>query len=141
MVDGVLIVSALFAAYLGFAALALASNRPWHRIAGSRPHPHGARRLLIGASIAFWTASLVLILLRDGPAFGALLWLMQMSLAGFLVVASVTWRPVLLTSATLVLFDLACLRAGRSPDDRSDATALDRIRPSTTGHGPTHGDR
>lgn len=119
MVDAVLNFGALFAAYLGFATLALASSRPWHRFAGSRPRPHGARRLLVGASIAFWTVSLVVILFRDGPAFGVLLWLTQMSVAGFLVVVAVTWRPAFLVPVPLGLVCLVHRYAGRFQGDQT----------------------
>ena len=95
----------------------------------------------MGAAIVFWAASLVLVLLRDGPAFGAVLWPPLLSVAGFLVVAAVTWRPAFLTTATFFLVGLVRLYAGRGPKDHTDPTALDGVKSLRTEYDYTQIDQ
>ena len=91
--QGVLLLGTALAAYLGFALLALTQARPWQKVVQTPP-PTGLRllalRALGGLALAL---SLGLALLRDGPSFGALLWVTAISLAALAVAFTLTWRP------------------------------------------------
>ena len=88
-----LLIATALAAYLGFALLALGQARPWQRVA-QRPPATGLRLLALRTlgSLAL-ALSLGLALLRDGPSFGALLWVTAITLAALAVAFTLTWRP------------------------------------------------
>jgi len=87
-----LLAGVFLTAYLGFALLALSQARHWWRVAATDP-PRTGVRLRRGAGAALLAASLALALLRDGPSFGALLWVTAISLAALAVALTVAWRP------------------------------------------------
>jgi len=88
-----LLLLALFAlAFIGFALFAASQKKHWQRITGregapSRPQ---ARRLLGGL---FCLAALACALLRDGPSFGLILWVLTLSVSAFAVAMVLSSRP------------------------------------------------
>jgi hypothetical protein len=88
-----LLAALLLAGYGGFALLALSQDRHWHHLGGARRCPVALATLLRGAGAILLAAALALALLRDGAAFGALLWTTALSLCAFAVVCTLTWRP------------------------------------------------
>lgn len=92
----ILLAAAFAASYLGWALLAL--TQPPHRHAACaqadgrafRPGPPrtiGSALLLLAASLA---------VLRDGPAFGALLAMLLLSAGAFAVAFTLSWQPRML---------------------------------------------
>jgi hypothetical protein len=89
----ILLAVVLAATYLGFALLALSQDRHWHHLGGGRHCPPRLVWLLRTSGYGLLLASLVLALWRDGPSFGALVWVTALSICAFAVVATLTWRP------------------------------------------------
>ncbi|WP_188946512.1 DUF3325 domain-containing protein, partial [Polymorphobacter multimanifer] len=54
------------------------------------------RRAFRIAGTALLVASLTLALLRDGPAFGSILWTVALTITGMAAVATLTWQKPLL---------------------------------------------
>lgn len=85
----------LFAiAYAGFLLLALSQHQHWKAIVGTIADrkPRWLRwtgGILLGLS-------LVTALYRDGPAFGAILWVAVLMIAGVTSVTTLTWQAPLL---------------------------------------------
>jgi hypothetical protein len=93
MTDAALLAGLLLASYGGFALLALSQDRHWHHLGGARRCPASLATLLRGTGAVLLAAALALALVRDGAAFGALLWSTAISLCAFAVVCTLTWRP------------------------------------------------
>ncbi|ARP94004.1 DUF3325 family protein [Bordetella genomosp. 13] len=86
---------ALLLGYLAFALMACAMARHRDDIAGCElPEPTAAagQSLRLAAGVLLLAALCAAISLA-GPAFGALLWAMDISLAAMLVAFTLTWRP------------------------------------------------
>lgn len=84
---------AMAASCFGFACLALSMGRHWEELTGEITL--SARRLAVlrmvgGLALA---ASLVLALLRDGPSFGSLIWVLSLTVGAIAVTFTLTWRP------------------------------------------------
>lgn len=92
MPDALLLLAVVVSAYLGFAALAMSQDRHWHRLGGASRCPRRVSAVLRAAGCGLLLAALVLALVRDGVAFGFLLWATVITLAAFLVVATLSWR-------------------------------------------------
>ena len=92
MSDGLLLMAALGTAYVGFALLALSQKQRWRQFS----HADAPRALplffLRGLGGLALVASLVVSLLRDGPDYGALLWVTVLSLSAMAVAFTLTWR-------------------------------------------------
>lgn len=92
MRDAAMLIALLICAYLGFALLALSQPRNWSIAMGERPfRPASVPALRAGGSVML-IASLLIALMRDGPALGAILWVVILAIAGMLVVFTLTWR-------------------------------------------------
>lgn len=92
MHDAVMLFAVLLAGYMSFAGLAVAQERNWRR-AGGENRPSTARTLVLRiAGAAGLILALVAALVRDGPSFGALLWITSLSLSALAVTATLTWR-------------------------------------------------
>lgn len=88
-----LLMLAMAASCFGFACLALSMDR--HREAVSAEIAWSARRLAVlrtlgGLALA---ASLVFALMRDGPSFGSLMWVLILTAGAIAVTFTLTWRP------------------------------------------------
>ncbi len=93
MADTLLLIIAAGAAYLGFALFALSQSRHWQQVAPShvaQPPQKRALRLLGSLALAL---SLSCAWLRDGVAFGSVLWLPRLSVAAPMLVFTLSWRP------------------------------------------------
>jgi len=88
-----LLLLALFGlAFSGFALFAASQKKHWQRITereGTPSRPR-MRRLLGGLSCL---AALACALLRDGPSFGAILWVLTLSVSAFAVAMVLAGRP------------------------------------------------
>jgi hypothetical protein len=102
-----LLAAVLVSTYLGFALLALSQDRHWHHLGGGRHCPVRTAWLLRVSGYILLLASLVLALWRDGPSFGALVWVTALSICAFAVVATLTWRPHWLRPLAGVLRSIA----------------------------------
>ncbi|BAZ93543.1 uncharacterized protein FOKN1_1144 [Thiohalobacter thiocyanaticus] len=93
MAEPVLLATLLGASWLGWAWLALSQARHWRQAVGLRLP--GCRQMLWlrAAGAALLGTALVLALLRDGPAFGALLWAIAISFTAMAVVFILAWQP------------------------------------------------
>ena len=103
MPEMLLLLAVFAAAYLGFAALAMSQDRHWHHLGGSR---HCPRRTSIVLRVVGWAlllAALLLALVRDGAAFGSLLWITVITVGALLVVATLSWRARWLRPAARLL--------------------------------------
>ncbi|RKF18950.1 DUF3325 domain-containing protein [Altericroceibacterium spongiae] len=109
MQDTLLLFAAFVLATLGFALLALSQKQHWRRL---RPHiSTGPPRWLRPAGWVLPGLAAVPVLIRDGLAFGLLLW------AGLLTVSA-----ILIVGAVLVLDK----RAGKSDMETRDASLTER---------------
>lgn len=92
MRDTLLLIVLALAAYLGFALLALSQPRNWAIVLPARTFPSlWVPRLRLAACLLL-AISLGTALVRDGPAFGGILWVIMLAAAGAMVVATLTWR-------------------------------------------------
>lgn len=82
----------LAASCLGFACLALSLPRHWRDVSGKAAL---SRRAVIGLRACGYFAlavSLAFALLRDGPSFGGVLWILALAVAAATVAFTLTWR-------------------------------------------------
>ena len=92
MIDGVLFVFILLATAFGGAALALSQRQHWEAVVGRNGPSRQMKRLrrtgwgLIGVSAA-------LSVIRDGIAFGVLLWPMAVFAGALTIVFILAYRP------------------------------------------------
>lgn len=107
MIAAGLLAALLASAYAGFTLLALSQDRHWHHLGGARHCPPRAARLLRVAGYGLLLASLGLAILRDGPSFGALLWVAALTVAALAVVCTLTWRTRWLRPLALLCQRLA----------------------------------
>lgn len=88
-----LLVMALLSSYVGLACFAVSQRQHWRAVAGKSPKEAQPLVLLKVFGFLFLVMALGLAWLRDGPAFGVLLWIMTTNLATLLVALTVTFRP------------------------------------------------
>ena len=93
MYDGLLLLAVLGTAYLGFALLALSQKHHWRQFSHAGGPKSLPRFLLRGWAGLAIMASLAISLLRDGPDYGALLWVTTLSLSAIAVTFTLAWRP------------------------------------------------
>lgn len=117
MAEALLLLIAGGSAYSGFALFALSQSRHWqHVVAGSaaKPPQKQALRMIGGLALAL---ALACSWLRDGPAFGSVLWLLLLSVAAPLLAFTLSWRPQWLKQLAL---RLAVLDQTHSPTGSQD---------------------
>jgi hypothetical protein len=90
MRDVGLLIAVLATAYLGFALLALSQARHWHEVTDAPLPSQRLLRLWGGAALAL---ALALALLRDGPAFGTVLWVIGASISAIAVALTLSGCP------------------------------------------------
>lgn len=91
-------IAGLAAAYGGFALLALAMARHWRQAMGA--HAGGREACPARAVVTLRTCGLVMIVLSlvlmvygNGPGFGAILWVLSLSVGAYCVVATLALKP------------------------------------------------
>lgn len=92
MAEHLLLIAAAVTAYAGFACLALSQTRHWRQVAGSTTATSPPKTSLRTTGALCLAVSLALALLRDGPAFGSLLWIVLLSVCAFGVAITLSWR-------------------------------------------------
>lgn len=95
MMAGLLLAAAGLALYFGFACLALAMPEHWAQACGEDDAPPGSTGLR-PVGFAVLALAFVLCLLRDGPSFGSLLWVVMACASAVAVALSLAWKPRLL---------------------------------------------
>ncbi len=93
MSDWLLFIGILGTAYLGFALLALGQSKHRRTVKAAdlkTPFRSAIPRCLGALALA---TSLALALLRDGPSFGALLWVTVLTAGAIAVAFTLAWRP------------------------------------------------
>lgn len=87
------LVSAMTASYLGFGCLALSLRQHWKDVTHEpplRPASVATLRVIGYTAIA---STLVLTVLRDGPGFGSVLWVLLLTASATAIAFTLTWRP------------------------------------------------
>lgn len=92
MTPALLLILAGLASYGGFACLALAMPRHWAQMGGARLRVAPPRRLLRGCGAALLGGAYALLVYRDGPSFGSVLWVLLLFAAAAAVALSLAWR-------------------------------------------------
>ena len=88
----VLLVAIVILSYSAFVTLALSQARPWRAVVvDKRQVPR--RGLLRAAGAALLALTFLLTLLREGSAFGVLLWPLILAATAMAVTFTLTWRP------------------------------------------------
>lgn len=96
MTPVLLLMLAALASYLGFACLALAMPRHWAQAGGRRVDAVSHRRRLRACGFALLGIAYLLLVYRDGPSFGSVLWVVLLSGAAIAVALTLAWRPQVL---------------------------------------------
>lgn len=96
MHDGLMLLAVFALAYAGFAAIALTLDRHWRDLVDGRASPlrRMVRRLRLSGGVCAVMA-LAVAILRDGAAFGSLLWVLALTTGAVAVNATITWRTAL----------------------------------------------
>jgi len=104
MLETALGVGTLLTTFLGFALIALSQERHWSAVQDiGTPPPSRPPRWGFAAGIGGLLVPLCAAVASQGPAFGALVWVMELSLAAMAVSLTLSWRPGALRPLALVL--------------------------------------
>ncbi|WP_185965230.1 DUF3325 domain-containing protein [Glacieibacterium frigidum] len=87
-----LLIALLGCVYGGFALLALSQSRNWTLVLPGRPYPAARAGLLKAGGWALLATALIIALVRDGPAFGLMLWVLMLAAGAALVIATLSVR-------------------------------------------------
>lgn len=99
MISALLLVAAALAAYGAFACLALSMPRHWAAASGQKLTVVPHRRWLRPGGFALLGVACALCVYRDGPGFGAVLWVVLISGAALAVAFTLAWQPRLFGAA------------------------------------------
>lgn len=93
MLDAGLLLGLFVTTFSAFALMALNQERHWVAVCGRYQYtkPTGSRLSVFGYGLLI--GSLPIALMRDGPAFGALMWGTVLTMVAFAVVLTLTLRP------------------------------------------------
>ena len=92
MADSALLLAVIALSYAAFVCLALSQAKPWRAVAiGNQRSPR--KRALRAVGFALLAATFLLTLVREGIAFGVLLWPLILAVAATAVAFTLTWRP------------------------------------------------
>lgn len=92
MMAAMLLAAAGLASYGGFACLALAMPDHWAQVTGHDCAVVPYRRGLRWAGVCLLSLALLACVVRDGPSFGGLLWVMLDVAAALGVALTLAWR-------------------------------------------------
>ena len=93
MFDAVLLLLLFGASYLMFAFFALSQRRHWQAVAGKWPYSIKFAYWMRGSALALLLISSGIALFRDGPSYGAILWITIQTICALLVVLTLTFKP------------------------------------------------
>ena len=96
MRDAFFLFVAFAVTYLAFACFALAQRQHWQAVTNAADCSRSGKRALKIFGGVGLAAALAIILWREGPNYGALLWVTQLPAAAFCVVATLSVKPRLL---------------------------------------------
>lgn len=103
MRDAFYLLAAFAVTYLGFASFALVQKRHWQAVTGARDCSLSGQWLLrIGGTVCL-AVGCVIVLWREGADYGALLWVTELTVTAFGVVATLALRPQLLKPLAVIL--------------------------------------
>jgi tellurite resistance protein TehA-like permease len=123
MLETTLVVSSFLTSYLGFTLVALSQERHWSAVQGNDTLPPGRPPAWgFAAGIGCLLASLCAAVASQGPAFGSLLWVMEISATAVAVSLTLSWWP---RALRLLLF-LPRRHPLRTGDGGSDAASVSR---------------
>jgi hypothetical protein len=100
VLETILLILVFLAAYFGFVFLALSQLRNWKRVTSAQAHP---RRELCSFGCFSLAMSAALCFVREEVSFGALLWIIIVSIAALAVTFTLAYRPTRLRSLTAIL--------------------------------------
>lgn len=98
-----LIATAVAVSLFGFLVLALGQDRHWEAVTGRGADARVRGPVLLPVGLAAQAASCALLVLAQGPGFGALLWGVCMTAAALTVALTLTWRPAALRPLALLI--------------------------------------
>ena len=87
---------AVVVTYLAFACFALAQRQHWQAVTHAADCSRSDKRALKISGTVGLAAALGIVLWREGPDYGALLWVTQLPAAALCVVATLSLQPRLL---------------------------------------------
>lgn len=90
MADGLLLLAAWLAGFVGLGWFALAMEPHWRQVCGATAGPPAARLRAAGTTALM--ASLALCLRVDHPSMAALVWMMSLAAAALAVAFTLSWR-------------------------------------------------
>lgn len=134
MRESALLLLAAAACYFGFACMALSQDRHWQSVmAGLQLKRRLAIRLRCAGGFAL-AVGLALALLRDGPSFGSLLWVLLLAAGASAVAFTLSWRAGWLRPVA----QAACIgaRIGGRGTVPSSAKESGRFNTHPAGTGP-----
>lgn len=99
MMPVLLLLAAALAAYGAFVCLALSMPRHWAAASGQQLTVVPYRRCLRAGGSALLGVTYALCVGRDGPSFGAVLWVVLISIAALAVAFTLAWQPRLFGAA------------------------------------------
>jgi hypothetical protein len=92
MMAALFLAAAGLASYFGFACLALAMPEHWARVTGQDRDPVPYRRGLRRSAVCLLLLAFAACVMRDGPGFGSLLWVMLDVATALGVALTLAWR-------------------------------------------------
>jgi hypothetical protein len=96
MRDALFLIVAFAATCLGFVGFALAQPQHWRAVTDAGDCSRSGRQSLKIAGVGGLVTGLSIVLWREGPDYGALLWVAQLPIAALCVVATLSVKPRLL---------------------------------------------
>jgi hypothetical protein len=96
MRDALYLLAAFAATYLAFACFALTQPQHWRAVTAAAGCAPLGKVFLKIAGIAGLASGLAIALWREGPDYGALLWVTELTVAAASVVATLSFKPTLL---------------------------------------------
>jgi len=91
MSEVVLLFGVFGAAFAGFACFALSQKPHWRKVMGTNAPRPGRTKLLRLAGSGGLALSLACAVVRDGPSFGLILWVLALSVSAFALAMMLAW--------------------------------------------------
>lgn len=94
VIQTLILILVVLAQWFGFGALALSQNKHWKTVMQMQTCPYVTSRALRGLGAVLLATSFILLVIRDGVAFGVLLWPMVAFFVAILVAFMIAYRPI-----------------------------------------------